>query len=141
MKEPVDALVPSTPEERLKQKAERKALRLARRRAELQTIVAEVEIEAAKIVSLRKYAFKDEQELDAAGLNAQEKRIVRSWEVPKRETAFAVESSARQIEAKLKGQAAENKAPTINVQNAFIELPEKRASEQPAVIIDVEPGK
>ena len=125
--------------ERARLKKERRTLIMARRQAELKELIASVKVDAARITNLRKYMFKEEEELDAAGLTKQQKKIVRQFEEPKKGTAFGVESAAKLIEAETRAQA--EKSPTkINVENmTVVQLPEKRAEAIAPVIIDVEP--
>src|SRR5688500_15859754 len=122
-------------------RAERKALRLKRRQTELHDIVASVKLDAARVVALRKHAFKSDEELAVLKLTEQEIALVRQWQEPKKAVAFAVESSAKLVEQEVRGQA-EKQAVKINVENAKIILPAKSSDALPApVIIDVEVAK
>ena len=139
------ALIVRTPEEeaaiteRKRLKAERRAFVMARRQAELKELIASVKVDAARITNLRKYMFKEDEELDAAGLTRQQKKIVRQFEEPKKATAFGVESAAKLVEAETRAQA-EKTGIKINVENmTVVQLPEKRAETIAPVIIDVEP--
>lgn len=124
--------------ERKRLKAERKSLIRLRRDAELKALVSSVKLDSARIVYLRRHMFKDEEALDALGLTAQQKRIVRQFEEPKKGTAFGVESAAKLMEAIERGQA--DKAPSrINVENmTVVQLPEKRPETMAPVVIDVD---
>jgi len=120
-------------------KKERKEARLAARTAHLKALVEEIKLEAANKVRLRKYVFRPDEELRELGLSNHQIAIVRQWEVPKKQTAFAVESAAKLVEAQVRGQEAA-KAPTINVESMTIRIPEKGTEDLPAaVVIDVEP--
>lgn len=124
--------------ERARLKAERKSLVRQRRDAELKTLVASVKLDSARIVDLRRHMFKDDEALNALGLSAQQKRIVRQFEEPKKATAFGVESAAKLIEAETRAQA-EKSASRINVENmTVVQLPPKEASTVSPVVIDVD---
>lgn len=124
--------------ERKRLKAERKSLIRQRRAAELKTLVDSVKLDAARVVNLRRLMFESDEALDAAGLTAQQKRIVRQFEEPKKATAFGVESAAKLIEAETRAQA--EKSPSrINVENmTVVQLPEKRPETMAPVVIDVD---
>lgn len=122
--------------ERARLKAERKSLIRQRRDAELKALVSSVKLDAARIVNLRRLMFADEAELDARGLTAQQKKIVRQFEEPKKATAFGVESAAKLIEAETRSHA-EKQTVKINVENATIVLPEKEDETIAPVVIDV----
>ena len=123
--------------ERARLKKERKDLRRAAHQAELDSLVARIKADAAKITNLRRYMFKDDEELVAAGLTAQQRRIVRQFEEPKKSTAFGVESAAKLVEVDARGKA-EAKRVELNVENMTIQLPEKRRDEVEPVIIEVD---
>jgi len=125
--------------EKQRLKKERKELRKAERLAELTELVSKVKVDAARIVNLRRFMFKEDDELIAAGLTRQQMRIVRQFEEPKKATAFGVESAAKLIEAETRAQA-DSKKPTLNIQNAVIQLPVKQAETAQPVIIEVVPG-
>lgn len=124
--------------ERAKLKKERQIARRQRHQEECNTLVASIKLEAARITGLRKYMFKEEEELVAAGLTPQQRKIVRQFEEPKKATAFGVESAAKLIEAETRAQA--EKAPTkIHVENMnVVQLPEKRAETIAPVVIEVD---
>lgn len=126
--------------EKQRLKTERKELRKTARMAELTTLVARVKLDAARVVDLRRHMFKDEEELTAAGLTSQQKRIVRQFEEPKKATAFGVESAAKLIEAETRAQK-ENGRVNLNIENAVIQLPEKKDDATKPVIIDIVPGE
>lgn len=140
------ALVPLTLEEeeertrRVIAKAERKKARLMVRNAKLASMVQDILMEAAVQVNLRKHAHKPAEEKAAAKLTAKELALISEWEKPKKEVSFAVESSSRLVEAQIRVQQA-SKAPTVNVTNMTIQIPEKRKDDVEAVVIDVEVGK
>ena len=119
-------------------RTERKELRKAARMAELTALVSAVKLDSARIVDLRKHMFKEDEALDALGLTAQQKRIVRQFEEPKKATAFGVESAAKLIEAETRAQA-DKKAIRINVENMnVVQLPPKQAETATPLVIDVE---
>lgn len=125
--------------EKQRLKKERKELRKAERLAELTELVSKVKVDAARIVNLRRFMFKEDDELIKAGLTKQQIRIVRQFEEPKKATAFGVESAAKLIEAETRAQA-DSKKPTLNIQNAVIQLPVKQAETATPVVIEVVPG-
>jgi hypothetical protein len=130
------ALVPSV--ERALAKKEAHEARLAARKAKLATLVEDIKLNAAKVTALRKHAFKPDEELARLGLSTQEIALVRQWEEPKKTVAFAVESSAKLVEAQVKGQEAA-KGNTFNVENLTIKLPQKGTEVLPEpVVIEVE---
>jgi hypothetical protein len=138
------ALVVRTPEEeaaiteRKRLKAERRAIVAARRQSELKELIASVKVDAARITNLRKYMFKEDDELVAAGLTLQQRKIVRQFEEPKKATAFGVESAAKLIEAETRAQA-EKSSVKVHVENMHVvQLPEKAASTVQPVVIEVE---
>lgn len=123
--------------ERAKLKKERKELRRAARAAELDGVIQRVLITAGKQVDLKRFVFKTDEELRALKLSDQQIAIVRQWEQPKRNAAFAVESSSKLMESRLRAQA-EKQGTTINVDNmTVVHLPEKRAETVAPVVIDV----
>lgn len=122
--------------ERQRLKRERKEHRLAYRQAHLKHVVARVLVQAGRHVDLKAHVFKTDAELVTLGLKPHEIAIVRQWEVPKRNAAYAVESSSKLLEAQTRGQAGEKRS-TINVENVVIQLPEKRDETIAPVIIDV----
>lgn len=123
--------------ERDRIKAERKKLTRIRRDEVIKHKLSGVLLDAARKVELRRHAFKTDEELTALGLKDHEKRLVRQWEEAKRNAAYALESSSKQIEAHMRGQA-DKQAVKINVENATIVLPEKKDEEMQPVIIDVQ---
>lgn len=124
--------------ERDRIKAERKKLTRVRRDEEIKHLLSGILLDAAKKTALRRHAFKSDEELQALGLKPHEQRLVRQWEEPKRNAAFALESSSRQIEAHLRGQA-EKPTVSINVENATIQLPEKQDEMGKPIVIEVVP--
>ncbi len=125
--------------ERARLKKERRAIVAARRQEELKALIASCKVDAARITDLRRHMFKEEEELDAAGLTKQQKKIVRQFEEPKKATAFGVESAAKLIEAETRAQA-ERSAVKVHVENMnVVQLPQKAASTVAPVVIDVEP--
>ena len=83
--------------------------------------------------------FKEDDELDAAGLTRQQKKIVRQFEEPKKATAFGVESAAKLIEAETRAQA-DKAAVRVHVENMnVVQLPAKAASTVQPVIIEIDP--
>lgn len=104
---------------------------------EIKARIARVLRRDVDVVSLSRHAFKDDGELDALKLSARDRRVVRSWEEPKRTVPFALEAASRRVEAMLKAQQEKAKT-TVNVQNMTIQLPEKRADAIEAVVIEVE---
>ena len=138
------ALVARTPEEeaaiteRKRLKAERRAIVAARRQAELKELIASVKVDAARITNLPKYMFKEDEELVAAGLTAQQRRIVRQFEEPKKATAFGVESAAKLIEAETRAQAEKSKV-SVHVETMnVVQLPPKQSETAKALVIDAE---
>jgi hypothetical protein len=122
--------------ERARLKKERQIARRQRHQEECNALVASIKLDAARITNLRKYMFREDAELTAAGLTKQQQRIVRQFEEPKKSTAFGVESAAKLIEAETRGQA-EKSSVKINVENATIVLPEKKDETAAPVYIDV----
>lgn len=122
--------------ERDRIKAERKKLTRIRRDEEAKHMVSGILLDAAKKVDLRKHAFKSDEELAKLGLTEAQKRLVRQWEEPKRNAAYALESSSKHIEAELRARG-EKSAVKINVENATIVLPEKKEETIAPVYIDV----
>lgn len=118
------------------ERAERKALRLKRRKTELDNLVTSAKLDAARLVALRRHAFKDDDDPDFTNLTKQQQRLVRQWEQPKRMAAFAVESAARLIDSVARSEQ-EKPGVQINVENARIILPEKREETVAPVVIDV----
>lgn len=110
------------------------------RQADLAVLISRIDTDAARIVSLRRHMFKTDEELDAIvpKLSYRQRKIIRQFEEPKKLTAFGVESAAKHIEAKARAQA-DRAAVKINVENAVIQLPEKREESVPPVYIDVHP--
>lgn len=146
MKQPNEVsneLVPLDPEreKRLLQaqrdKSERRKLRLASRIDEAKYRLSAVLLDAARKVELRQHAFKSDEELQALKLKPHEIAVVRQWQEAKRNAAYALESSSKQIEAHMRGQA-EKQTVKINVENATIQLPPKQAETMTPVVIDVE---
>lgn len=126
--------------EKARLKSERKELRKAAHLAELTTLVSRVKLDAARVVNLRRFMFEDESVLDAAGLTAQQKKIVRQFEEPKKTTAFGVESAAKLIETEARAVADKSRV-QLNIENAVIQLPEKKDDTVKPIIIDVVPGE
>ena len=122
--------------ERARLKKERQALRRQRHQEECNALVASIKLEAAKITDLRKYMFKEDEELRSAGLTRQQVRIVRQFEEPKKTTAFGVESASKLVETDARAQAEKVKF-KINVENATIHLPEKRDETTEPVYVDI----
>lgn len=122
--------------ERDRIQAERKKAIRVRRDEHIKHSLSGVLLDAVKKTALRRHAFKSDEELVRLGLKPHEVAIVRQWEQAKRNAAFAIESSSRQIEAHLRGQA-EKQTVKINVENASIHLPEKKAETIAPVVIDV----
>src|SRR5688572_31100425 len=123
--------------ERARLKKERKELRKAAHQAHLDTVVQRVLVTAGNQVALKKYVFMTDEELRALKLTNQQIAIVRQWEEPKRNAAFAVESSAKLMESRVRGQA-EKQGATINVDNmTVVHLPPKAAETVAPVYIDV----
>lgn len=124
--------------ERDKVEADRARAIRVRRDETIRHDLSKVLLDATKKTRLREHAFKSDEELTALGLKPHQKAIVRQWEQAKRNAAFAIESSSRQIEAHLRGQA-EKQTVKINVENATIQIPEKRPETTAPVIIEVIP--
>ncbi len=124
--------------ERARIKKERRAIVAARRQEELKALIASCKVDAARITNLRRYMFKDEEELDAAGLTKQQKKIVRQFEEPKKATAFGVESAAKLIEAETRAQAEKSKV-SVHVETMnVVQLPPKQSETAQALVIDAE---
>jgi len=123
--------------EKQRLRTERKQLRKQERNAHLETLFARIKSDAATHVYLKRHMFKTDEELDALGLSAQQKKIVRQWQEPKKATAFGIESSAKLIEAETRAKA-EKVSVRLNVENATIVLPEKREETIAPIYIDVE---
>jgi hypothetical protein len=141
------AIVPRTVEEeralleKQRLRTERKELRKRERFAHLDALVSRVKNDAAEHVALKRHMFKTDEELDALRLTAQQKKIVRQWEEPKKATAFGVESSAKLIEAETRSRADKGGL-SVNVEKLIVKLPDKGAALLPApVFIDVEVHK
>lgn len=137
------ALVPRTPEEEARLlevqrlKTQRKELRMSARAAELKERVDLVMLTAARQVHLKRYVFLPDDELRAKHkLTPQQIAVVRQWENPKKSTAFAIESSAKLIEAKTRAEG-DRPSVKINVENATIVLPEKKDETMTPVVIEV----
>jgi hypothetical protein len=120
-----------------KLRAERKELRKKKRATKLDNFLIDVKMHAAKVVDLKRHAFKTEAELDEAKLRPHEKALVRQWEQPKRLAAFAVEASARLIDSEVRARG-ETKKIGINVENAVIQLPPKAAPAMEPIVIEVD---
>lgn len=120
-------------------KTERKQLRMSERAAHLKIQVDRVMADAAAHVALKRHMFKTDEQLRGLKLTDQQIAIVRQWEVPKKSTAFGVESSAKLIEAKTRSDG-EKPGVKINVQNATLVLPEKTPETMQPVVIEVVPG-
>lgn len=124
--------------EKQRLRTERGQLRRQERADEFKGLVDKVKATAARQVALKRYVFlSDEDLLTKYKLNAQQIAIVRQWEQPKRNAAFAVESSSKLIEAETRA-SADKPSVVLNVGNMVV-LPEKREETVPAVYIDVSP--
>ena len=125
--------------ERQRLRTERKELRKQERAATFKAFVDKVKETAARQVYLKRYVFiPDEQLRSKYKLTDQQIAIVRQWEQPKRNAAFTVESSSKLIEAETRANA-DKPSVKINVENAVIQLPEKREETITPVYIDVAP--
>lgn len=124
--------------EKARVKSERQRLIRAERIENLTHLVSGVKVDSAKIVHLRRHMFKTDEELDKVvpKLTPQQRKIIRQFEEPKKNTAFGVESAAKLIEAETRSQA-DRQSVKINVENATIVLPEKREETVAPVVIDV----
>lgn len=127
--------------ERDRIKAERKKAIRLRRDEEIKHRLSSVLLDAAKKVNLRQHAFKSDEELVKLGLKEHEKRLVRQWEEAKRNAAYALESSSKQIEAHLRTQSEKQsvKLNIGNVETVVLQLPEKKEETAKPVIIEVNP--
>lgn len=127
--------------ERDRLKAERKKAIRLRRDEEIKHRLSGVLLDAAKKVGLRQHAFKSDEELAAIGLKENEKKLVRQWEEAKRNAAYALESSSKQIEAHLRTQAEKPgvKLNIGNVEQVVLQLPEKKDETLVPVVIDIVP--
>lgn len=127
--------------ERDRIKAERKKAIRLRRDEEIKHRLSGVLLDAARKVGLRQHAFKSDEELAALKLKENEKRLVRQWEEPKRNAAYALESSSKQIEAHLR-TTSEQKGVQLNIGNVetvVLQLPEKAKEKLEPVVIEVVP--
>lgn len=121
-----------------KLKKERAVARREERAALFKTFIDRVKLTAAKQVYLKRFVFLSDEELRKHKLTDQQIAVVRQWEQPKRNAAFTVESSSKLIEAETRAQG-ESKKPTLNIQNAVIQLPEKREETATPIVIEVVP--
>lgn len=129
--------------ERDRVKAERKKAIRLRRDEEIRHRLSGVLLDAAKKVGLRQHAFKSDEELAALKLKPNEIRLVRQWEEAKRNAAYALESSSKQIEAHLR-TSVDQKGVQLNIGNVekvVLQLPEKQAETLTPVTIEIDPGK
>lgn len=127
--------------ERDRIRADRKKAIRVRRDEEIRHRLSGVLLDATKKVGLRQHAFKSDEELQALKLKPHEIRLVRQWEEAKRNAAYALESSSKQIEAHLR-TTAESKGVQLNIGNVekvVLQLPEKEAETAKPVIIEVVP--
>lgn len=90
-----------------------------------------------RLLGLSSHVFKTDEELAALHLRHEQRRIVRSFELPKKEVPFAIEAAARRAETYARA-TTEQKNPQINVENLTIQIPEKKAPGIAGVVIDVE---
>jgi hypothetical protein len=90
-----------------------------------------------RLVGLARHALKDEEELDQAGLTAREKRVVRAWELPRREIPFALQSAHERVTALVRREGQDPKV-TLNVERAVIKLPDSGDDEDAPVVIDAQ---
>ncbi len=99
-----------------------------------------IAIDDLRKVNLARHALSTDEELDKAKLSAKERRIVRAWELPRKEVPFALSAAATRIEALLRREEGQ-KSVTVNVERAYIGIPSKAPDEDfgEGVIIDVEP--
>lgn len=136
------ALVPTDAQLIAKKKRSREyhEAKLALRQAQLAAAVEEAKLNAARNVVLRKHAFKGPDHPDVQKLKPEERALVAEWEKPKKEVAFAVESSAKYVEAQVRAQA-DRKETVVNVESAVIVLPDKKEDAMAPIVIDVEAGK
>lgn len=120
-------------------KAERKRIVRVEREEHLKHLASGVRLDSAKIVWLRRHMFKTDEELDAVipRLTAQQRKIIRQFEVPKKSTAFGVEAAAKLVEAEARAMG-DTKVKNINVENMTVVLPQKSSANLPApVVIEV----
>lgn len=122
-------------------KAERKKAIRLRRDETIKHKLSGVLLDAARKVELRQHAFKSDEELAALKLKPNEIALVRQWEEAKRNAAYALESSSKQIEAHLRGQAEKQvtKLNIGNVEQVVLRLPEKEDETAKPVVIEITP--
>lgn len=122
-------------------KAERKALRRKKRDEWLALKVQRVTASSLADVDLKRHAFKDDEELKAAGLDKQQIAKVRQWELPKKSIAYALEASNQHVTAMLRAKQEQANV-KINVENMqVVQLPPKQAETATPVVIEVEVEK
>lgn len=122
-------------------KAERKELRKEKRQNAMAQILERVLRKDLKAVRLRQFMFLTDDELSAGMFTAQQKRMIRAWEEPKKTAPAGLMASHEMVMALLRREEPQKQL-TVNVQNmAVIRLPEKAEDDSEPVVIDVEPAR
>lgn len=109
----------------------------ARRDFDLRETVKRQAIRDMNLVGLSRHAFLSDEELEKVCPRLEQQRIVRAFELPKKEVPYAIEAASRRVEAYARA-TQEQKTPQINVENLMIQIPEKKAPELAGIVIDVE---
>ena len=112
---------------------ERKELRKRARATKLDNWITGIKLDAARIVKLRQLAFVDDNDPEFAKLSTREKALVRQWQEPKRNAAFAIESAARLLDSEVRARGEEKKI-GINVERLIVKLPSRGGAELPEPI-------
>ena len=112
---------------------ERKELRKRARATKLDNWITGIKLDAARIVKLRQLAFVDDNDPEFVKLSAREQRLVRQWQEPKRNAAFAIESAARLLDSEVRARGEEKKI-GINVERLIVKLPSRGGAELPEAI-------
>ncbi len=91
-------------------------------------------------VRLKRFMYKNDEELKAAKLSPQQIAKVRAWETRKADAPMGLIAAHERVMARIRKDEA-NKSIQLNVMNMSIQLPQKQEDEQEPVVIDVEPSK
>lgn len=96
-----------------------------------------------RALSLRKWMYQTDDQLQVAGLNPHEVALVRTWQESK-EVPYGLKVAVEQVEAYVKGMGAGTAGGTpLNAsdQEGGVSLPKKKPDDRPGVVVNVEPSE
>ena len=125
-------LARKTPEER----AARRQERLER----IKHMMDDVLFNELRTASLRKLVFETDEQLQEWGYSAKQIRMIREFEKPRSETAFAMQANHETINSMMRRESDKPRL-TVNVERAVIKLPDQQELDEAPIVIDVEPEK